>query len=758
MEDSAVARPQARRLALPALASVNVSWRVLELALGATIFIVAFAAYNGTLTPSLSYQSPDGNELATVPYMLGLAHQTGYPMYTWLGKLFTFIPVGDVAHRMNLMSATGAAAGSALLFAIALLVIRGGASTRFVSWRAGASATIAESTTSMEPAQRGLQVAAALFGALLFAFSTTLWSQAVIAEVYAPNIFMVALTYVLLLLWARREEASTSKTADGKSLALFGAFTLVFGMSLGTHLSNLALAFGFLPFIALTNWRVVLQPKMVGVGAALFGLGVLQYLWLPYKAGDAPGLGFAEPNSLSGVLNYTYHAFDQLKWAYPISAIPDRIDLYLDLLRSNFHIAGMLVALLGAWLVVFRHPKAFFLFMPGYIAQMAFFLEYRATDLDVFFVTTHFIVAVFAAYGFYGLLSWGYEATRRLGLFGAGIENADPEALEGRAPADTTRRYATIGIAVALAGAVAVAAAMPAYSLANNWGHNDQSQNTGINDFYRNLFASLPANATLNGQGGVFGYDMFYYRYVYDWRPDVRIPATEQSARPGVAPRGGPGQQGGAFGANNGATTTASGAQYNVNSGGFGGGRGGIGGGFTQGAFGNTSSSWSIPVIASPVLSDESAAGFSNRTLTLYETTTTTPTLFVSGVTPQNKVGHNFGGVTLAGYDVDTSNVDAGGTVHLKLYWQGGVTGGYQIYTRLGDTKYFERHAIGFGNVARYVQLKGNLQSGSYLVEEYDLVILSSTDKGDQPLEVRVGNGVASPGDWFQIGTLKVSK
>ncbi|HLF71289.1 MAG TPA: DUF2723 domain-containing protein [Dehalococcoidia bacterium] len=750
MEDSVVASPQARRLALPALASVNVSWRVLELALGATIFIVAFAVYNATLTPSLSYQSPDGNELATIPYQLGLAHQTGYPMYTWLGKLFTYIPVGDVAHRMNLMSATGAAAGSALLFAIALLVIRGGASARFVSWRGSATPVTSAASTSTEPAQRGLQVAAALFGALLFAFSTTLWSQAVIAEVYAPNIFMVSLTYVLLLLWARREEASASKTADGKSLALFGAFTLVFGMSLGTHLSNLSLAFGFLPFIALTNWRVVLQPKLIGVGALLFGLGLLQYLWLPYKAGDAPTLGFAEPNSLDGILRYTYHAFDQLKWAYPLSAVPDRIDLYLDLLRSNFYIAGMLVALLGAWLVVFRHPKAFFLFVPGYIAQMAFFLEYRATDLDVFFVTTHFIVAVFAAYGFYGLLSWGYEATRRLGLFGATPEPAT----------DPRRRYATIGVAVALAGAIAVSAAMPAYSLASNWGHNDQSQNTGINDFYRNVFASLPANATLNGQGGVFGYDMFYYRYVYDWRPDVRIPATEQGARPG-GPQGGPGglgQQAGGFGANNGATTAASGAQYSVNSGGFGGGRVGVGGGFNQGAFGNTSTSWSIPVIASPVLSDDSAAGFTNRTLTLYETTNTAPTLFVSGVTPQNKVGKDFGGVTLAGYDVDTSNVEAGGTVHLKLYWQGAVTGGYQIYTRLGESKYFERHAIGFGNVARYVQLKGSLQSGSYLVEEYDLVILSSIDKGGQPLQVRVSNGVASPGEWFQIGTLKVSK
>ena len=38
------------------------------------VFTLALAVYNATLTPSLSYKSPDGNELATIPYILGLAH------------------------------------------------------------------------------------------------------------------------------------------------------------------------------------------------------------------------------------------------------------------------------------------------------------------------------------------------------------------------------------------------------------------------------------------------------------------------------------------------------------------------------------------------------------------------------------------------------------------------------------------------------------------------------------------------------------
>ncbi len=86
------------------------------------IFALALGIYNATLTPSLSYKSPDGNELLTICYTLGLAHSTGYPLYTWLGKLFTFIPIGDVAHRVNLMSAILGASGVVLLYAIMLVL------------------------------------------------------------------------------------------------------------------------------------------------------------------------------------------------------------------------------------------------------------------------------------------------------------------------------------------------------------------------------------------------------------------------------------------------------------------------------------------------------------------------------------------------------------------------------------------------------------------------------------------------------------
>src|SRR5512142_2000566 len=66
-------------------------------------FLCPFAIYLLTLAPTV--YTFDSAEFATGAYVLGIIHPTGYPLYLVLAKLFTFIPVGDVAYRVNLLSA-----------------------------------------------------------------------------------------------------------------------------------------------------------------------------------------------------------------------------------------------------------------------------------------------------------------------------------------------------------------------------------------------------------------------------------------------------------------------------------------------------------------------------------------------------------------------------------------------------------------------------------------------------------------------------
>ena len=101
---------------------LNKSPRTPDAIIASIIFAVCLLCYNATLTPGLSYASPDGNELTTVAATLGLAHPSGYPLFTWLGFLFARLPFGEVAHRTNLMCAILGAGGVALLYLIALRI------------------------------------------------------------------------------------------------------------------------------------------------------------------------------------------------------------------------------------------------------------------------------------------------------------------------------------------------------------------------------------------------------------------------------------------------------------------------------------------------------------------------------------------------------------------------------------------------------------------------------------------------------------
>ena len=60
---------------------------------GFAVFII----YLFTLAPSVV--QIDSGELATVQATLGIAHPTGYPLFTMIGYLFSLIPLPIIVNR-----------------------------------------------------------------------------------------------------------------------------------------------------------------------------------------------------------------------------------------------------------------------------------------------------------------------------------------------------------------------------------------------------------------------------------------------------------------------------------------------------------------------------------------------------------------------------------------------------------------------------------------------------------------------------------
>src|SRR5918994_1952753 len=69
----------------------------------AFVALLAFGIYLRTMLPSTGFW--DTGEAQTVPPTLSIFHPTGFPVYTMLGWLWSQLPLGEVAWRMNLLSA-----------------------------------------------------------------------------------------------------------------------------------------------------------------------------------------------------------------------------------------------------------------------------------------------------------------------------------------------------------------------------------------------------------------------------------------------------------------------------------------------------------------------------------------------------------------------------------------------------------------------------------------------------------------------------
>jgi 4-amino-4-deoxy-L-arabinose transferase-like glycosyltransferase len=241
--------------------------------LRAVIFFGALALYWRTLAPSVATIFDDSLEFQLVCPTLGIAHPTGYPLYTLLGKFFTLIPIGDAAYRVNLMSA----------FFAALTVVF--------------TYLIVHVLTDDSPS--------ALFASLAIAVSPVFWSQAVIAEVYSLNAFFTALVVYLLLRWEanrrQRPTASMSGAAAPNNL-LLAAF--VYGLSLTHHRLMLLLAPAMALFAWLTERRIFTNLKLVLRLILLFLAPLLLYAYIPLRGLHTSSLDGIYQNTWSGFLRH----------------------------------------------------------------------------------------------------------------------------------------------------------------------------------------------------------------------------------------------------------------------------------------------------------------------------------------------------------------------------------------------------------------------------------------------------------------------
>jgi len=319
------------------------------------VFLSTAALYIRTTAPTLG-GAFDSEEFQYVAYTLGIAHATGYPLYLLLGKIFiTLVPIGNVAYRMNLLSALIGAGAVTLIYAITFRLTR-----RHI---------------------------ASIATAAIFATNAAVWRQSGVASVGPLTIFFMAAVTFAALLWEERK-FSTALIA------------FVFGLALTHHHSVLFFLPGLAAFVLIEDFKILTRPRELFRIVIWFLIPLLLYLYIPARGSVSEWYNNSLESFSTQVVGTT--AGDFLRTS-PLELLEAAATLF-SYFYSSFTLIGALIVILGAisilprfnrWQTALADEKAGLMFGIGTCAFVGIGLFYggepdRYVSLPFFFIVFWF--------------------------------------------------------------------------------------------------------------------------------------------------------------------------------------------------------------------------------------------------------------------------------------------------------------------------------------------------------------------------------
>lgn len=439
------------------------------------LFAVVFSVYLITLSPSVSFW--DSGEFIAASYTLGIPHPPGTPLYVLLGRVFALLPLASVAIRVNLLSAIPSALAVAFLYRVLMLIAQ-----RMID-------------SAEERAGVNIYRAGAAAGAMIAAFGSTWWTNAIESEVYALSGFVISVSLWILLKWGYGERPA----ADRRPLILIA---YILSLSIGVHLGTYLALPAFVLFVFAVDRRAFIDWRFLALTVLFTLLGVTVHAYLPIRSTLNPIIDEANPETSTEMVDFLLRK--QYKPSTPWireAAWDYQIGMYWKYFKDQF---GAVLPLLGAIGMAghFRRDrKSFPLYATLFLITSLFlifymnFTDHEVRDRDYFFAPSFFFWA-----GWIGLgAAYAVEWLRRL-----------PAArfMNGRA-----------GMSIAIIFILL----LPTYVCAVHFRTHDRRGNFIAREYAWNILNFLEKDALVFTNGDNDTFPLWYIQEVEGVRKDVRV-------------------------------------------------------------------------------------------------------------------------------------------------------------------------------------------------------------------------------------------
>jgi hypothetical protein len=331
------------------------------------LFIFAFALYWLTLYPS--FYNFDSAELAIGATELGIVHSPGYALYLLIAHVFTWLPIGDVGYRLNLLSALYTALTVPILWTGLFLLIGKGRASALV--------------------------------ALCFVLCVTVWLNGTVTEVYAAQTLTLAISF-----WA------IMRLRPARTIARALAAGAAFGVAVAMHPSSVF----FAPAVALAFVGLRVRWHLC-IGAALLALLIFatSLFYFPLRQDAQPRMNFAGqyddsgqfvPVDLATVEGLTWlirgDQFADLFFAEGYLPSQAQLGETLTSFWNTYQGIGLLIGVVGI-VVLARRRLVFVVWMLAFLPYTYFYTTYGAPDKTMMLNPSYLLMSVPLVYGF----AWG---------------------------------------------------------------------------------------------------------------------------------------------------------------------------------------------------------------------------------------------------------------------------------------------------------------------------------------------------------------
>ncbi len=450
--------------------------------------IAAFLIYLTTIAPSVI--QIDTGELAAVQTTLGIAHPTGYPLFTILGYIFSWLPLPfSKIFQLNLLASIYCAIAVSIFTYTSKLILDNLSFFQSIKKvkvkskkKKGSDKTQIQTINPVFELSETIKIISAVFSGLFLSLSRTFWFQSTSVEVYSLHLLLI--TLIILSLIKAFLRADNTKSISNYWLIF--AITLAFGFT--NHMTTLLIIPGVAYLYFTQNgFKTRSLKQIVFMLLIFFPILILFYTYLPIRASQNPGLNWGNPTEWERIIRHISGQQYQVWLFSSTEAAAKQFNYFIGNLPNEFSLT-LVIVFIGL-IVSFLKARKFFIFnIIVFISTVLYSINYDINDIDSYFLLAYISLSFFSVFGILQII-----------LF-------------------ALKKKMTIAIPIALLTLLVGIQFYSSYETVN------QSNNYVYQDYTKALLNSVPKNSIIfSYQWDYFISASYYFQMVENYRKDVTV-------------------------------------------------------------------------------------------------------------------------------------------------------------------------------------------------------------------------------------------